>query len=177
MKSKAEHKTMQYKAFDKFYKEYFQKGNCLKVGLHSSAGIMLFIFVVLMMVPYQALERNQFAFILPIVLGYSAAGAYLSPYRVYVNSQNAIVSLWEVLQNQPLSKGFWWKYLFKKLLVFQIKFYVIAQAGQLLFSIRSPYSVSLGSFLYPLFGALVWPVLANGITLYRDSEVIKLNIS
>ena len=169
-------KDGQYKMLDNFYRGYLRKGNSFLTGYRISAGIMLLMAGVFMMLPYQYIQEKQFILIVSIVLGYSGAEMHMSAYRVYMNSQNAIVPLWGILQNLPVSRMTLWKYRLKKLVVFQFKFYVVAQVIQLLFSIQFGYGVEVSNFLYPLLAGFIWPVLANGFILYRDSTVTKVNI-
>lgn len=170
-------KDMQYKALDRFYREYLRKGNKLVTGYLVSAGIMLLMSGLFMVLPYQYIQEKQFLLIVSILLGYSGAEMYMSGYRVYMNGQNVIVPLWGIFQHIPLSKMTLRKYWLKKLLRFQFKFYMVVQVIQLLFSVQFGYGVELPNFLYPLLAGFVWPVLVNGFLLYKDSTVIKLNIS
>lgn len=168
MKTKKEHESRQLKALDDFYRGYFQKENKLILGYRVSTIAMLVLAGIFMLIPYSVVKDNVFLIVVAVSTWYGGGEMYLSIYRKYLNSQNKSVSVWGILQNLPFTKCIWYKYLFKKLMVFQFVFYMVMQGLVILIIIGRGHDVVMADLGVCALTYMIFPLLMNGYTILRD---------
>ena len=154
-----EFEARQQKVLDVFFKETFAR-NTIHLGYWIVTGIMVFVQVCLMLVPFQSWDSSDRSLIwLSVMLAGWGSISYISAYMNCTNGDGRVIQLYEKLKYLPISADILRKYRWKKVIRFYGKVYLVGQIGQLFFTLVSHHFVVLENFLIPLVGGLIAPVM------------------
>lgn len=154
-----------YMVLDAFYKEYFNQSH-IQLGYWVATGLFTFFLVLVSWFPYQTfIEEDGKVFAIILFMGMYGSVSYVTAYRHAFDRKGAVVRIAPYLQYLPISGKARKEYQFRKLLKFQWKVYVVAQVGQILFSLLDVQGMSWWNFLYPLLAAFLAPVVLSALTI------------
>ncbi|MBQ7776829.1 MAG: hypothetical protein IJ379_13005 [Lachnospiraceae bacterium] len=150
----------QHEALDAFYKETMRKSG-IHIGYWLVAGVFGFCAACILLIPYQIMEDGTITG-MTVMMSVGTTLLYMSAFDRYQNDKGVLSTVYSRLKFHPVSSQILNSYRLKKLVRFQLRFYLPIQIGQLFFSIVCLHEVVLANFCYPMLVALVLPLLIAG---------------
>lgn len=159
-----EYRKTQQNMLEQFFENYFEKSK-INGGYKWTGIIFIAILVILMWFPYQSYENEKPIRNIGLVWGVMGTFFYMNMYRFAFNGRGAVTNVYQYLEYLPVSIKELKIFRLKKLISLLVKVYLIAQAGQAIFSLLGYHELILGNLLFPLVFAFLAPLLIVGISI------------
>lgn len=157
------YRKKQNNILEQFYQDYFEKSH-IQLGYNVVAIIFFVILMIVMWFPYQTYTEGDRALkILGLMFGSLAAFMYMNSYRYAIDGRGAVTNIYQYLQYLPISLKELRLFRLRKLIGLLVKVYLIAQAGQLLFSLIGYHQVIWANLWFPLVYVLLVPLVVVGV--------------
>ncbi len=148
---------------EQFFKEFFT-WKADNIGIWIVAGMLEFVCVILMCIPFQNMQEDGLMGIAAI-LAVGGAWYYINPYIFYLN-EGKRNRIYHVINYLPVSLKELRLFRLKKVTLFCVKIFLVFLVGQMIFALIFFHGISWGNLIYPFVCGLVAPMLSATISVW-----------
>lgn len=150
---------------EKFFEEYHKRSH-IHIGYTAVAKFFGALLVLGMLIPSQVYgQSGKTVAGCIILLGMVVSCCYISAYTNAYDGRGAVTRIDMYLEYLPISKKQLNMFRLKKLLRFMFTVYLVAQVGQVLFSLIVFHELVAGTLLYPIVCAFLVPFLVGAASV------------
>lgn len=143
----------------KFYKDFFT-WKADKVGMWVAAGLAEFVYVCLLIIPFEEMKGEKTVIAIMLLLGVVASYMYLVPYLTFTE-EGKRCRIYQKIKYLPVDKSIIQQVRVEQLLKFVLKLFPIIAVLQLGMSLIVEHRLSGWNIAYVLWFGLLWPFITN----------------